>query len=723
MNFTNKINRIWQPGIITILLLLVAMSGSNISFGQDIPELATAQMKLGKIWVGVSASGGKATFEYRTGFFPNDFEIVGNRGQYQEAYTGAGINLSTTGWFNPYVDSVQKVSIYKYVNEYMPYGKVVTPMTNHLRFGYPDMEIEFQSVDLEDFGIVDPNYAEFQNHSFDQIVEVENETIFGVTVQRKIMSWTQNYNDNYIIADMTFSNPTSDTLHNFYINMQENAGNIYFSNGTNPTPQNSELFNSSITWQHYYGARAGDSLRVFYEYSADDPRSPGDNMGAPIVSQNGRLSNPNFTFYTTLHASAAPYYNKANDVDDFLQPIITHVGKPTQIPYTQGDDAFGSKNYYAIRGGFSEDYPMANAISGTYHGYNTDELGLSDYSEHTAGVYGGVSEKTQSYGPYTFAPGQKIHIVIASGFAGIGYEKGMEIGAKWLEGTLEDPPNMPDPNTGWLPSNFSFPSDATDMDKKKDRWISAGIDSVMLAASRAKWNFDHDYNIPKAPPPPDKVTITGYGDGVHIEWSAYDAEQTNNFAGYRIMRRVSRADTVYYEPIYNSGSDDLSLDHLYIDQSVLFGAQYYYYVQSKAKIDENDITAHPTTRGKMLYSSRTLQPDIIFINPPRTSSENLDEIRIAPNPYNINDPLLNTYGFTDQRGIIFFNLPGTVTIKIFTEHGDLIRSIDHDSPVQAGSVTWDMITSSQQVISSGVYIAVFEKPNGEVSYQKFIVVR
>jgi len=101
----------------------------------------------------------------------------------------------------------------------------------------------------------------------------------------------------------------------------------------------------------------------------------------------------------------------------------------------------------------------------------------------------------------------------------------------------------------------------------------------------------------------------------------------------------------------------------------------------------------------------------------------MTKIRIAPNPYNINDPLLQTYGFTDSRGIIFFNLPPKVTIKIYTENGDLVQTLEHDSPQKAGSLTWDMITASQQVISSGVYIAVFQKPEGDISYQKFVVVR
>ena len=82
-----------------------------------------------------------------------------------------------------------------------------------------------------------------------------------------------------------------------------------------------------------------------------------------------------------------------------------------------------------------------------------------------------------------------------------------------------------------------------------------------------------------------------------------------------------------------------------------------------------------------------------------------------------------TFGYTDQRDITFYNLPPFCTIKIFTENGDLVQTLYHNDPSRSGTFFWDMLTSSQQVINSGVYIAVFQKPDGEISYQKFIVVR
>ena len=707
--------------VLRMTALLVSLILTGLLPAQQ-PELEKALIKMGHVWCGVTANGDKGSFDYRAGFFPNDYDIIGVRGQERDAWAGAGFYLTTTNWVDP-IDTLHSVAIYGPTNEFMPVGRVIVPMTNYIRVRYPEQEVDFQTVDLEEFGIYDP--TQFDGGTYDQIVEVTTENILGVQLHRRILAWTQNYNDDYIIVDVVFTNVSGDTLKDFYINVQSNGDNTYRSNGSNPYPGAGERFDPATTWQHYYGGRVGDTLRVFYEYSADDPDKPGDSMGAPVPSQGGRLINAKFIWYSILHASKEPYIDSAIDEDDFLQPRVTYIGKSNLIPYNEEGDEFGSKNFWAIRGAYSEFFPMSgNTWPGTFHGGNSDEQNSADYASHPAGTHSANNSKMfSSFGPYTFPPGHQIRIAYASGYSGIDLKTAQEIGREWLNGTLEDPPNLPDASTGYFPANFVFPLDATEMDKRKDRWISTGIDTMMTSAWRAKWNFDHDYSIPQAPPPPSYVDVTGLGTGVEIRWADEEAEALENFAGYRIMRRVSKMDTVFYEPVYDSGSEDKAGDHLFVDTNVLIGSQTYYYVQAKARIDANDPNADPGTRGKIIYSARVLHPNIYWVNPPHFSQSDLSEIRIVPNPYNINDPLLEAQGWTDQRGIQFFNLPGTVTIKIFTEYGDHVQTIEHDSPVDSGYEFWDMITKSQQVISSGVYIVVFEKPGGEISYQKFMVVR
>lgn len=719
--FLKKINSNFK--IIWLLALSLSLFNDIIK-AQDELALETATMKMSRVFTGIVGGAGKSNFNFSNGFFPNDYNIIGFRGQQGDANMGSGFKIGVTKWFNPNVDSVQRLPVYGPVNEYSPVGKVTQKMTNFIRYKFPNQETNFQPVELENFGEYDP--TKFEDYTYDQVVEVENEYVFGIKMKRKIMTWSQQLNDNYVIFDIEFENMSDSTYDSLYVNMEANQPNSYLSNGRNPYVASAEQYNMTRVWQHYYGGRVGDSLRVFYEYSADNPDKSGDDMGAPVLTQNGRLIGADIYFYTILHASKETYTSEANDVDDFTQPQVTYVGTSTKIPYNaDSDDQYGSKNYWTIAGGYSDVFAMSgNTIPGAHHGGNTDELGTFDYSAFPAGTKASANSKmTSSFGPYFMAPGQKIHIVYAIGYAGIGNKKGQEIGEKWLKGSLEEAPNLPNSETGYFPANFVFPVNALEIDKIKDRWVSTGIDSVMKSAYKAKWNFDHEYKIPQAPPPPTKFFVTGHGDGVEIVWQDTEAEAMTNFAGYTISRRRTNFDTTYYQIVYNSDEMDVASEHVFKDKDIVAGAEYYYYIQSKAKIDENDLLADPSSRGKIIYSSRLLIPDILKINPPREPQDDLSKIRIAPNPYNLNDPLLREYFGQDQRGIIFFNLPGTCTIKIYTENGDLVRTIVHDDPIKTGIEIWDMLSSSQQIANSGLYIALFEKPGGEHSYQKFIIVR
>ncbi len=717
------IDRTCRPGHVSIvrLLLLLIITILPLS-AQTQWELERATIKIGHVWLGVTANGGKGSFDYRAGFFPNDMDILGLRGQEYDVWAGAGFTLTATDWTDS-IDTVHTVAVYGPLNDFMSQGKVTEQMTNSIRFGFPSQTVDFTPLEFEDFAEVNPD--EFAGKVYDQKVEVTTENILGVQIHRQILVSSQTYHNDYVVVDAEMTNVSADTLHNFYVNIQSNGYNSLRSNGNNPAV-GAEGFNPATTWQHYYGGRVGDSLRVFYEYSADDPDKAGDDMGCPVLSQNGRLINTKFPWYSILHASEAPYSDPSGDVDDFLQPKVTYIGKDNLIPYNNSaDDEYSSANFSAIRGEYSLYFPMSgNVFPDTYHGGNSDEQNSADYASHPAGTHQANNSKMwSSFGPYTFAPGQKLHFVIASGFSGLNAEISQNIGKNRLKRTLTEAPGLPDATTGYFPTNFVFPTGASDQDKIKDRWISTGIDSVMQSASRAKWNFDHNYELPASPPPPDFIEITGLGTGVSIRWSDADAEALSNFAGYRIMRKLSNLDTLYYSPIYDSDTDDKADIHEYVDKNVLVGAQYYYYIQAKARIADDDARAYPRNRGKILYSSRAMQPNTQWINPPHFTQDDLSKIAIVPNPYNINDPKLANYKWTDDRGIQFFNLPAKIDIRIYTENGDHVITLKHDSPVSSGYELWDMITKNQQVVNSGVYIAVFQTPDGRTSYQKLVIVR
>lgn len=715
-----------RPWYVPILLFILLLSSD---LHAQSPELETAVVKVNEVWVGVKANGDKGNFDYRLGFFPNDYEILGARGQQWDTWGGAGFRLATTNWPDPIeADSIHSVAVYGPTNDFMPNGRVVDggDLVNHIRSGYPTQIINGESYIVNNFGDVNPDA--FGYLTADQLVEVTTENILGVQLNRQVMAWGQNFHDDYVVVDVEFTNTSGDTLFDFYINIQSNGDNTYRSNGSNPLLLSGEGYNSATTWQHYYGGRIGDSLRVFYEYSADEPDIPGDDMGAPIISQNGRLINNKFVWYSILHASIEPYLNADNDVDDFKQPRVTYIGKDNLIPYDNGSDEYGSSNYWAIRGAYSEFWPMTgNLIPGTFHGGNSDETGSTDYSDFPAGTRQGNNSKMwSSFGPYTFLPDHKLHIALASGYSGLDAVVAQQIGSGWQNGTLTDAPGLPDARTGYFPSNFAFPQNATEMDKIKDRWLSTAVDSVMKSASRAKWNFETGYQVPQAPPPPSHVEIRGRGTGVEIKWTDWEAEERPDFAGYRIMRRLSSLDTRHYEEIYSSGAEDLATEHTYVDTDIIVGVDYYYYIQAKALIATDDMNAYPENRGKIIYSSRVLHPNQVQIIPPHFSQNDLEKIAIVPNPYNINDPVIEFYyGKNDLYHIGFYNLPTQIDIDIYTETGDWVQTLHHysEEDESAGDESWDLISHNQQVVNSGIYIAVFKTHDGRSSYQKFVIIR
>jgi hypothetical protein len=758
MNIMKKKLQLIVP---VMLFFFMAMTGYAQTW-----ESEAQLFKVNRVWSVVMANGDNSpswvTPSLST-FFPNDYDILWYKGQTNEAFTGSGFRMGCINWAAPPVklpngtiktDSIYSAPVFGPLSsDFLPSGKVLARLSSYARYPYTKYTIvNGSTVNLPNWTNVDA--TKLTGGTYDQLAQVTSLNVIGMKVNRKIMGWSQNLNDNYLIVDVELTNVgvpkkingkdtlVVDTLRNYYFNMNIGATNIQYSDLRNPTVGSSSVDypKYSYIWQHYHGGRptdSPDSLRVFYYYSADDPQTSGDNMGGPVISQNGRLAYSNYNFFTILHASAAPYDTISRiDVNDPLQPKVTYTGTETKIPDPGDADQYGSKNYWAIHGGFSDNNPMPGQYAGAHHMANTDELGVTDFSKSPAGTLTATNTlNNASFGPYTVPPGYALHFVYAVGIAGIGEKTAKEVGEKWArhDGSLLDPPAMPNPNTGWFPSTFAFPT--TDQnDQRKDRWLSMGRDSVLATAARAKWNFSHGYKIPQAPPPPDSISITAFGDGVVINWRDPAAEALSNFAGYRIMRRISSIDTTFYSEIYNSGSGDKAALHTYRDTNVIALAETYYYVQSKSIIDITDpnyANADPDSRGKILYSGRTFVPDIISVKPPRYSSDDMNKIRIVPNPYNYNDPLLvKVWGLSDaqnsggRRQIGFYNLPPVVTIRIYTENGDLVSVLQHNSPVQrSGSDTWNMLNGSGQAIKSGVYIAVFQKPTGEISYQKFVIVR
>jgi hypothetical protein len=95
---------------------------------------------------------------------------------------------------------------------------------------------------------------------------------------------------------------------------------------------------------------------------------------------------------------------------------------------------------------------------------------------------------------------------------------------------------------------------------------------------------------------------------------------------------------------------------------------------------------------------------------------------VVPNPINFTSSGgEDGIRFGREDEIAFFNIPGECTIKIYSEVGELIHTIEHTNG--SGDEKWNLTTASRQLLTSGIYIAVFETPEGERAFQKFTVIR
>ncbi len=104
----------------------------------------------------------------------------------------------------------------------------------------------------------------------------------------------------------------------------------------------------------------------------------------------------------------------------------------------------------------------------------------------------------------------------------------------------------------------------------------------------------------------------------------------------------------------------------------------------------------------------------------------LERIAVVPNPYIVTASWEPQHFYSSGRGIRkidFIHLPPKCTIKIFTMRGYLIDVLDHDSPINNGSESWDLTSKDGMDVAYGVYLFHVETPTGESTVGKFAVIK
>lgn len=560
--------------------------------------------------------------------------------------------------------------------------------------------------DFESYQLAAENDEIDPDLPYDRMIYNEVNTQIGATIKRKIYQFGQEYHDNYIVQEVTIVNTgnvdgdpdielPNTTLEDFYIYYQYRWA---ISRNTRYVIGNSSGWGINTMCDvrgdglgDEYGTSDEDVRATFAWHGRYPSFTSYDNLGAPIWIPNtqgglisptdtvGRLGSSQFAGVVTLHADR----NTSDRSDDKSQPSTTM--------FTESDADYNSQNdsFNPIK--MTREYNIMSSGNRPRHAWIVEPEGnfIEAKSDPALGTTGGHSN-ANGYGPYTIAPGDSIKIVWAEAAAGLSWENNIKIGRQYKNGEIN-----------------AF---------EKNTHVLSGYDSLFQTFRRsiANWNDGNGFSIPQAPYPPSTFTVKSGGDKIDLFW-----EHTGEgpaVSGFEIYRATGDWDSTY-TLVHTAEPGETS----YEDSLLIRGVDYYYHILSVGEESDNN-GGGMTPAGVKLKSSPFYTQSYDPANLKRPPGETLADFRIVPNPYIISADPNNLLFPARENRLAFFDIPGRCVIKIYTELGELIYEILHEDG--SGDEFWDLNTESNQLVVSGIYIAVVtDLDTGETGIQKFVVIR
>lgn len=555
-----------------------------------------------------------------------------------------------------------------------------------------------------------------ENLFADRVIYNEVNTQMGITMKRKIFQFSNEYHNNYIVTEYTFINSgnidgdaeierPNNPLEGVY---------FYFQGRYSIVREVRFLLGNSAGWgvNTMLDARGDgrvdadnpDNLRFQFAWHGKyNDFNEYDNIGAPIFHPDegwgaviddadtvGRLGAAQFLGLMTLHADKSP-----NDPsDDPSQPSTTfYISSDHKINFNNSafNDARMAEEYEWISKGHpNKRHAELIEPSGNYAQPQNDP---SKGSQNGAGY-----SMANGYGPYDMAPGDSVRIVIVEAVAGISRDKAIEVGKKFKDGVISA--------------------------LEKNEIALSGKDSLFQTFKRAKNAYDNDWNLPKPPLPPSNFTVQSSGGRIDLSWE-FDPSNGGAVTGFEIYRTsteqvVGYASNEYYSK-YELAATLPADARTFQDTAISLNTAYYYYIQAIGnEIPGNHALNIPNHKIK---SSRFFAQTYAPATKKTPGADKLtSNVRVVPNPYVISADPNNLLYPGEENKLAFVNIPGECTIKIYSEIGELIDTINHNDG--SGAAFWYSTTSSNQFVVSGLYIAVItDDKTGDREIVKFVVIR
>ncbi len=586
------------------------------------------------------------------------------------------------------------------------------------RFEDPDVTVD----GLPTFQVA-PNIEEIDpTLKADRVIYNSMNTVTGISMERTIRAFSNEYHDDYHIWEYTFTN-TGNVDDDPEIELEQTAEDVYFifmKRWFGPSAAQN-VVGGGIGWGYnFMEDQVGDGLedydtdfRANFTWQGNEPSfTDWDPLGVPAIEApgntseadtTGRLLLDEFMVRAYLHADSSP----TDPSDDPSQPSSMKWYWADNW-MSEGQDALDRERSQREYEFFAEGhtYPHHAEVVEP-HGdfaHPTGKPALDSPGGHKNGV---------GFGPYTLEPGESVNLVLIEGISGLDQERatvaiGRAFKELWRQGDQY--------------GEIAFDADGDgviddDEVMDKNEWVMTSRDSAYQMIERARANYRSGFEIPQAPMPPSSFTVTSGVDEISLEWDVFPEANHAGFELYRTRNRFEGAieDDYRYQLIHTAGPEERS----FTDSDVVRGIDYYYYIQAVGDVNNDDTGMTPT--GVPLKSSRYYTQTYSPATLKRGPGDMLADSRVVPNPYHLASD--QNVRWPDQQDRIgFLNIPGQATIKIYTERGDLVETIDHTDG--SGDAYWNLTTSSNQVVVSGVYLALIEdRESGENIIRKFVIIR
>jgi hypothetical protein len=556
---------------------------------------------------------------------------------------------------------------------------------------------------------------------YDQMIYNYVNTQLGMSMKRKIYQFSNPYYDNFHVIEYTFINTgnldaddeierTSGDLEDVYFYFQNRHGfiretRILFGDATSwgantlnnevgPYPAgNNEALRYSYAWHGYWDFKEYNNIGGPLWHT--DAGSYGSRINA--ADTVGRLAAAQFAGMQTLFAQNGT----DPTTDDSNQPSTTgYESSDGELMYAS--DPFNGSQMQQRYKLMTKGHPAeshADAITGGDY-VNSKAIG-GDKSNNGAGY-----SYVNGYGPYQVAYGDSVKIIIVEGASGLSRDEAIRIGKLFKDGAISV--------------------------TEKNIAVLGGQDSLHVTFERTTDAFQNDWNIPQAPYPPKTFEINSRGGRIDLSWTPnIDGPAINGYEIYRntLEPVIGYASNEYFskfEKIADVGAGEVS----YSDSTQKQDISYYYYIVAVG--DDQPANAALNIPAHKLKSNRVYTQSYAAAFKRSKGEPNVtNKVRVYPNPYIIsandskdatNSQWLFGSNSVDKNKIGFDKLSETCTIHIYTELGELIKTIEHTDG--SGSNFWDLRTSSNQLVVSGIYIAVItDSKTGDREIVKFSVIR